>query len=82
MMVMVQDTLSPYVYLMGLDAGHIAEGLQTEPGCHRALWDFFSRLVYEKPRLREPDTEDGLSVQYLRGSFKCFFAEQVRFRTV
>ena len=75
----LQDTLHPYVYLMGLDARHISDELKTEAGCHRALWAFFSRLVYEKPAIVQADTDEGVRVEFIHTTLKRFVSEQVRF---
>jgi hypothetical protein len=75
----LQNTMQPYVYLMGLDARHISKEIQTEAGCHRALWDFFGRLVCERPKIVQADTDDGYQVQFIHDSLKRFISEQVCF---
>jgi hypothetical protein len=68
--------LVSYIALMGLECRAVAESLDyTE-----ALWRFYTRLVYERPCLIQPDTYEGSHVTYLQESLQWFIAEQVHLK--
>jgi hypothetical protein len=63
---------------MGLDLTQVSPPIQTWDDCVLALWKFFSRLVYERPKLLFPDSLEGDNVMYIQESFKCFVSEQIQ----
>jgi hypothetical protein len=63
---------------MGLDQSRVMMPIQQWDECVQALWKFFTRIVYERPRLLFPDTIDGDNVMYIQESFKYFVSEQVQ----
>jgi hypothetical protein len=71
-------TLIPYIQLMGLDQTQVHFPVLDREESVSALWNFFSRLVYERPLLLFPDSLEGDNVLYIQESFKCFVSEQVR----
>ena len=74
----IYSTLVPYIHLMGLEERHITRHDIGKTDYTPALWKFFTRIVYEKPRLLSPDSLDGDNVLYLQDSFQWFISEQVQ----
>jgi hypothetical protein len=71
----ILSALTPYIHLMGLGPRYqITDEVDYTP----ALWTFFTRVIYERPALLQPDSHEGDSVLYLQESFQWFLTEQVR----
>jgi len=73
----VRMTIEPYMHLMGLDHTYACERIQTHDACVHALWLFFTRILYERPILLQPDSVAGDHVSYIHDVFKWFISEQV-----
>lgn len=76
----IYHTLVPYIHLMGMDDKCISSEILPTRDFSLPLWEFFSRLIFEKPKLLFPDTLDGHYVLYIQESFASFISEQVKLR--
>lgn len=75
---MILDTLRPYVDLMGLRENQTKAGGWTDGDPVHLLWEFLSRMAYERPSLLLPDSIDGTSVSAIRDAMPVFISCLVR----
>lgn len=72
----VREALSAYIELMGFDPMIVCT--YTDEYIDDTVWLFFTRIVYERPRLLLPDTNNGDNIDIIRDSMEYYLSEQVK----